>query len=312
MTRCRAAAHSRHSWLCYGVCLICAILIKPAQDHFESCLGEPGQEPDLLFFSSPALVKKMALGYDSLLADIYWMRAIQYYGRRDEASKRPVRYKNLSALLDITTTLDPDLLDAYHAGSYFLSEPDPIGAGQPREALKLLDKGIRAHPKEWRLYYTKGFVYYWFLQDYKAAGEVWLSASKLQEAPYWMPGLAAMSMSKGGAIEIATSLWQRQYQESNRADIKDNARNHLISIQVARELWRLEALIERFKAKFGSYPQSLEELARGQGGKCQIVDPLGTPYHYDPRTGKVQLSPETKVRYLPIPESYKEQFAIDD
>ena len=97
-------------------------------------------------------------------------------------------------------------------------------------------------------------------------------------------------------------------------DIKDNARNHLISIQVARELWTLESLIELFKAKTGSYPQSLEELARRQSRECRVADPLGTPYHYDPRTGEVRLSPETNVRYLPIPGTYKEQLRlkIDD
>ena len=96
------------------------------------------------------------------------------------------------------------LMDAYRVGSIFLAEPDPVGAGQPQEALKLLDKGIRAHPQDWRLHYDKGFVYYLFLQDYKAAGETWLAASRLSSAPYWMAGLAAMSMSKGGAIEMAS------------------------------------------------------------------------------------------------------------
>ncbi len=307
MTRIGAAGFSRASWLCYGVCLICAVLIKPAQDYCESSLGKPGQEPDVLFFSSPALVKKMALGYDRLLADVYWMRAIQYYGRRDEADRRPVRYKDLSTLLDITTTLDPALMDAYSVGSSFLAEPDPVGAGQPQEALKLLDKGIRAHPHQWRLYYNKGFVYYWFLQDYKAAGEVWLSAGGIPGAPPWMPGLAAMSMSKGGAIDIAIALWRRQYQESSRADIRDNARNHLFSIQVAQDLWRLESLIERFYERAGAYPGSLEELVQGQAGKYKTVDPLGTPYQYNPQNGTVRLSPQTKVRYPKIPETYRRQ-----
>ncbi len=312
MTKDRAEKHTRHSWFCCAVCLICALLIKPAQDHFQSRLDRNSQGPDLLFFSSPSLIKRMALGYDSLLADIYWMRAIQYYGRRDEASKRPVRYKNLATLLDVTTTLDPDLLDAYRSGSSFLAEPDPIGAGQPQEALKLLDKGIRAHPQEWRLYYSKGFVYYWFLQDYKAAGEVWLSASKIPEAPPWMPGLAAMSLSKGGAIEIAISLWQRQYEESTRENIRDNARNHLLSIQVARDLWSLEFLIEKYKSKTGAFPASLQELVRGQTRKYATADPLGTPYRYDPQTGTVRLSPDTKVHYLQIPETYKQSFTAED
>ena len=158
MSSASSSAGSRTSWICYAVCLICAVLIKPVQDSFEARRGDPGPDADLLYFSSPALLKKMALGYDGLLADFYWMRTIQYYGRREEANKRPVRFKNLSTLLEITTTLDTDLLDAYRAGSCFLSEPDPIGAGQPEEAIKLLDRGIPAHPLEWQLSYNKGFV----------------------------------------------------------------------------------------------------------------------------------------------------------
>jgi hypothetical protein len=308
----RAAGHSRHTWLCYGICLICAVLIKPVQDRVESRLGKYRQEPDLLFFSSPDLIKKMALGYDSLLADIYWMRTIQYYGNRDAADKRPLRYKNLATLLDITTTLDPNLLDAFRSGSLFLAEADPIGAGQPQEGLKLLDKGISTHPEEWQLYYDKGFIYYMNLQDYKAAGEVWLSGSRLPEAPVWMQNLAAMSLSKGGAVEIAIGLWRRQYEESDRESVKENARNHLLSFQVAGDLWTLEAMISRYQEKTGSLPQNLKELVRGKSRKYATIDPLGTPYQYDPKTGKVSLSPETKIRFLKVPEIYKKQLTIDD
>jgi tetratricopeptide (TPR) repeat protein len=299
MKKNRIAGFSKHTWLCGGICLICAMLIKPAQDHLESLLGEPCQESDLLYFTSPALVKKMALGYEDLIADIYWMRAIQYYGRREEASRRPVRYANLATLLDITTTLDPDLIDAYRSGSIFLAEADPLGAGQPEEAIKLLDRGIAALPQEWRLVYDKGFVYYLYLKDYEAAGKTWLSAGRLPQAPHWMAGLAAMSLSKGGSIDIAIALWQRQYQESSRADVKENARNHLLSIQVDQDFEKLNALIVEFQKKNSHYPESLEELVRGKTSGYSIEDPLGTPYEYNAVTGNVRLSPETKVHYMP-------------
>ena len=35
---------------------------------------------EVLYISSPTLVKRMSLGYDGLLADIYWTRAVQYFG----------------------------------------------------------------------------------------------------------------------------------------------------------------------------------------------------------------------------------------
>ncbi len=314
MKQAASAQRSRRGMLFFGIGLICVLLVKPLQDRIEARLGEPEPEPDLLYFSSPAAVKRIALGYDGLLADFYWMRAIQYYGRREEADKRPVRFKNLYTLFDITTTLDPNLMDAYRAGSMFLGEPEPVGAGQPQQALALLDKGIAAHPQNWQLRYDKGFVYYLYLQDYRKAGEVWMEASRLQTAPYWMAGLAAMSLSKGGAAEVAIALWRRQYEESTRADVRENARNHLLSYQVAGELAALEALIARYREHNGSYPPNLQVLNRGRARPYPIVDPLGTPYDYDPETGNVWLSLDTKIKYIQVPQAYKEQLriAIDD
>jgi hypothetical protein len=308
MNRNHFQARDLIGWLLAGACLLAAILIKPVQDRVEERLQLISADPDMLYFGSPDGIKKLAMGYDSLLADIYWMRAIQYYGRRDEAAKRPVRYGNLAALLQITTALDPNMLDAYRAGASFLAEPDPIGAGQPQEAIKLLDSGISSMPLEWRLWFDKGFIYYWFLKDYKAAGNTWLSASRLSGAPAWMEGLAASALSKSGAMETAKTLWQRQYQESDRADIKENARNHLFSIQIAENLWTLEYFIEEYHKKIAAYPPDLNELVRVGYLRSVPVDPLGAPYQYNSETGQVRLSSQSKVRYIEAPPSYREAF----
>jgi tetratricopeptide (TPR) repeat protein len=286
----------------------CLVLACPVQDRIERELRESGADPDLLYFNSPQMVRSLALGFDGLIADVYWMRAIQYYGRRDEADRRPVRYKNLAALLDITTTLDPDLLDAFRAGSNFLSEPEPIGAGQPEKALALLDKGIALHPDEWRLRFDKGMIYFWFLKDFQKAGQVWLEAYRRTGAPFWLEPLSAMALSKGGQIDAAIALWQRQYQESNRADVRENAKNHLMSFQVAEERWGLEYLIEKYRNETGSRPGKFEDLIRAGWLRTVPVDPSGVPYDYDPSNGEARLSPESKVRYLEVPETYKDAF----
>lgn len=288
--------------------LVSAVLIKPVQDRLDARIGQPPIVSDVLYFSSPQVIQKMALGYDALLADIYWMRAIQYYGRRDEADRRRVRYGNLAKLLDITTTLDPDLLDAYFFGASFLAGPDPLGAGQPWEAIRLLDKGISRHPSQWRLHFSKGFIYFWHLNNYQAAGEVWLQAAGVPNAPSWMEGLAAMSLSKGGAVETARALWQRQYEESDRADLKENAKNHLLSLQTDEQIWTLEFLVEKYRKNTGAFPERLEMLVRAGLLKFVPRDPYGAPYHYDPATGKVTLSPESEARYIKIPYGYRSAF----
>ena len=65
-----------------------ALLVKPVQDRLGAAGRHTAMDPDLLYFSSPGALKSLALGYDSLLADLYWVRAIQYYGRREEAARR--------------------------------------------------------------------------------------------------------------------------------------------------------------------------------------------------------------------------------
>jgi len=288
--------------------LAAALLVKPVQDRVDASRGGPKIDPDLLYFSSPPVLKALALGYDSLLADIYWMRAIQYYGRRDEAARRPVRYKNLAAMLDIVTTLDPRMLDVYRAGSIFLAEPDPIGAGQPDAAMKLLDKGISLHPEEWRLRFDKGLAYFIYFKDPVRAARIWFEASRLASSPPWMEGLAARAFSEGGEIATAKDLYRRQFEGSDRREVRENARDHLASIQVDEDIWALEFFVEKYVRSHGKPPAGLLDLIRAGLVRAVPLDPSGVAYAYDPATGKVRLSPESKVHYLALPYDYREAY----
>ncbi|MEJ2110038.1 MAG: hypothetical protein P8Z37_09025 [Acidobacteriota bacterium] len=289
-----------------SILVLGAVMIVPLLRAIDMRRGGPGPDLDLLYFSSPSVVQKMALGYDHLLSDIYWIRTIQYFGGRDASGNRRTEFKNLAPLLDIVTTLDPKHIDAYRMGSIFLGE-EALGAGQPEEAVKLLSKGIRANPEAWILRFDKGFVYYLYLNDFDAAGKEWLEASRVPGAPDWMAGLAATAYSKGNSMDLAIALWKQQYEEATREDLKENAKNRLISLQVAEDIWTLEYLLEIYWLQYDRYPQSLTELSPESGGLV-TMDPMGTPYNYNPETGTVGLDPQSKVVYLEVPESYKEDF----
>ena len=59
--------------------------------------------------------KRMSLGFNGLLADWYWMRSLQYVGRKIMSVPKDVQIDNLGSLnltllaplLDTATTLDP-------------------------------------------------------------------------------------------------------------------------------------------------------------------------------------------------------------
>ncbi len=102
-------------------------LVRVTQLREHSTLG------DVLFIPSAKALKRMSLGYNGLLADIYWTRAVQYFGSHHVAQAK--EYDLLDPLLDITVSLDPKLGPAYKFGSIFLAQKPPQGAGRPDLAL---------------------------------------------------------------------------------------------------------------------------------------------------------------------------------
>ena len=112
-----------------GACLVFSLAASALILHRTDQLRPRATIEEVLFMSSPKVLKRASLGYDGLLADIYWTRAVQYFGGRhyDDAQS----YDLLFPLLQITTQLDPQLVVAYQFGASFLAPPPPNGAGQP-------------------------------------------------------------------------------------------------------------------------------------------------------------------------------------
>ena len=132
----------------------------------------PQVSSDILYFRGGAAVSRAALGFDAILADVYWIRAIQHFGGTRHAQKADKSYRLLYPLLDLATTLDPHFNIAYRFGAIFLSEPYPAGPGRTDQAITLLERGLAADPKKWQYAQDAGFVNYWWQQDYKAAARV--------------------------------------------------------------------------------------------------------------------------------------------
>jgi hypothetical protein len=80
-------------------------------------------EGTVLAVRSGTLLKKLALSHDALLADAYWVRALQHYGGTRKSSNPRKPYDLLYPFLDLTVTLDPRFERAYRYGAIFLAHP---------------------------------------------------------------------------------------------------------------------------------------------------------------------------------------------
>src|SRR5947199_8502636 len=82
---------------------------------------------EVLYIPSPKVMKRLSLGYDGLLADIYWTRAVQHFGNKLNVGAE--NFNLLAPLLEITRVLDPHLVVAYEYGSYLRSPLRRTGYG---------------------------------------------------------------------------------------------------------------------------------------------------------------------------------------
>jgi tetratricopeptide (TPR) repeat protein len=260
---------------------------------------------DVLYFRSSAPLRRMSLGYTGLIADLYWTRAVQYYGWKHHNEADP-HYELLAPLLNITTDLDPKLTVAYEFGASFLAPNPPEGAGQPEEAVALLEKGIRANPNMWRLYSALGFVHYIDRKDYAAAAEAFERGSRVPNAHPFLKTIAAKMAEKSGDLETSRMLWTMTYDQTQDATIRDNAANHLLALQGESDLIGLEKIIGLYRARTGRSPNTWADVRAANLIPGIPVDPVGFPYVLTP-DGQVQVQHPEKLKFLHqgLPPGYK-------
>jgi hypothetical protein len=265
-----------------------ALALPLVQARIDALLGPFRSQHEVLYLWSGGQVRRLAPGLESVAADVYWLRTVQYFGgqRAFEAGKS---FELLRPLIDITVTLDPRLEIAYRYGAIFLAEPPPVGAGQPQEAIAVLEQGVRALPDRWTLRQDLAFCLFLHLKQPREASRVLTEASELPGAPDWFKNLAADLIAKEGDRDAARRMWARIAQDFE-GFMRVNALNQIEVLDARGEADRLSALVDEFARRSGRRPDSLAELRRAGMLESDPQDAMGTPFEYERETGCVTVS----------------------
>lgn len=285
--------------LTIGVALAAAVALQIARDRRYP--RDEQASADLLYVRSGEVLKRLTLEYDGLASDVYWIRAIQYYGGNRLKTTVPGqrRYELLYPLLDMATSLDPYFNVAYRFGAIFLSEGYPGGPGRPDQSVALLRKALVAMPNSWKYYHDIAFVYYWHLRDYKAAAEWFQRAAAQPDAPVWLPSMAATMLTHGEDRTSARFLWQ-QILGSEEPWLRRAAERALLQLQALDQIDELEAGIKRYPLPPGESYSWGVYLRKG-ALRGVPDDPAGIPYEIDPATGRVSVSQQSRL--FPLPDA---------
>jgi tetratricopeptide (TPR) repeat protein len=272
----------------------------------------PISEEDSLYLTSGKTLRRLTVTMNALVADLYWIRAIQYYGgahrrllQTSQVAPPPPSiawssdYEQLYPLLDLTTSVDPRFNMAYRFGSVFLGETYPTGAGRPDLAIKLLQKGLQAQPDRWQYMLDIGFVYYWYRNDYRSAATWFKQAASVPGSPWWLKSLAANTLASGGDRQSSRIMWEAIHQSADNDWLRKDAERRLAQLRALDQMDALEEAIVVFTRRTGQRPIGWNDLVRASLLRGLPRDPTGTPYELT-EDGHVRLPPSSALWPLPV------------
>lgn len=277
--------------ICFGISFFASRRIEATRPP----LPEAYADSDLEMNGSE--LKGYALGTESLLADWYYMRSLQYVG--DKLINSKAEFINIEDLRDLNprllypylqnaTDLDPHFIAAYTYGALVLPAIDP------QKAIDLTEKGIANNPKEWRLYQHLGYIY-WKVGRYDKAAEAYESGSKLPGAAAFMGLMAAQMRSEGGSRETARQIFEQMLAD-NSADpnVVTSAKFRLMELDWLDQRDAVNKVLASVMTEMGRCVNDLREilprlqridLPHGRefqlNNAGQLVDPSGVPYLLD-------------------------------
>lgn len=258
------------SLLCLGVAARIAPAARPGA---EFAVSPPGAH------LNDAAIATLPTGVRRVLADTWWLAAVQYYGnRRLEGSPG---FPNLGGLVEQSLRLDPGLRPAAFVGPLLLAEPPPLGAGEPERADAILAGWTRRYPGDFDAVLLRSLLNTWHLQDPETGATMLEAASARDDAPPWLVAVAARSLTGVGARAAARNLWRALLERADDERTRSNARTHLLQLEALDRLDELNTLLRVYESRSGHPPRGWEDLVDAGLLARPPVDPAGVPFVLD-------------------------------
>ena len=251
----------------------------------------------------PEAARRLSLAFNGVAADWYWLRSLQYVGRKVEAYRgeftlddmSQLGIRNLGALLEQSTALDPQFMAAYEFGAVVLPAIDR-GA-----AVRLVERGIRENPQEWRLYQHLGYIH-WQAGHFREASAAYEAGAGQPGAPEWMHVLAAQMNAEGGSRAVAREMYRRMYEGAADEQVRTLAVTRLAQIDSLDERDRIRLALSEFRNRAGRCPANWREVAPLlRAARLRLdaagapLDPSHVPYVLDAAACDVNLGEGSKI-----------------
>lgn len=233
----------------------------------------------IIYIPSGKYLKYATFGYSSLVADLVYIWAIQYYTTYTIVD----RFQNLEHIFSIIAELDPRFVDPYEVGAL-------IAVNEARDlelAYRILELGLAKNPDQWIFPFEAGH-YAQRARDYETARRYYQKTMNIRGAPDIAKRLYAAAGLKVMDLEESWKTWLEIYNTAEDERTRKIAGKHLYQVKTVMDMNVLREAVRRFRERYQRLPAQLSELVRVGVLQSLPRDPDDKDYTYDPETGEIK------------------------
>jgi hypothetical protein len=241
-------------------------------------------EEQLLYLPNENLLNHFTGGFNTVLADLIWLKCIQHSAQEFRSVDR--KYEWIEHMCRTVNRLDPYFVGAYQYGAMFLAA---IGADEP--ALRILKKGIAANPTAWELPLEAANVY--ILNRATEGGSPAMAsfylalAARNSNAPEYLMQRAYDIQVGHNLLAVGRKIWEDLLATSHDEFMREMAVQKIQELDVRQNCVLLNECVASYTQAHGRAPSHIDELVGGGIINRIPEDPLGGDYLIDSK-GKVQ------------------------
>lgn len=248
-----------------------AVTLGLATAGAASRLPVPEERPyDVDVVPPAAAARWLSLGHPTLLANLFYLRAVQYIG---EPRANDRGWDRLYPVVDLVTDLDPGHGYAYQVAGTILGTYDHVG-----ESNAILEKGMRNCPSRYILPFLRAFNAFYYEGDYAEAGRFMEIAARTPGAPERLRQNVLAMYVKGNRADAALAFLAHA-----REAAQDDESRRAIDAQVRQALLERDAAIldravAQYEERHGVRPILLAALVAEGLVERIPEDPFGGIY----------------------------------
>ncbi len=221
---------------------------------------------------SPARAKALALGFEPVVADWFWIQAIQLVGGAVRSAGDP---QLVGELIDVVTALDPWVDHPYRFAALWLTEDrDAV-----LHANRLLRQGIAYHPLDWRNRFYLGYNHFFHLDEPAAAADVLEPAVALEGAPAYLGAFVTRLRAASDSLDTAALFLEQLVRETEDEYARAEYLKAFDEIEIERRARHLDRARDEFRRRHG---RDLRAPAELWSGPLRVLDRQPPPHpHFD-------------------------------